>query len=290
MQAKNFIEKTEMKPITELVLPIDKFSDWILDQTKICDTTKMSEGIFKGKPVSSRITFKFGASLLIQFDKAVLLALISEYDAGNEFVSFQRLFETLGGGNHLTPKMKAKLSKSIEKLMNTFVDIDMGEIVNARYKGNQAKLKSMLLPCKLATAEIKGKITDGVIQLLGHSPLLDVADIKSQIARIPVKIISELPLRSTEATISLAWYLLERVTEIVGSNSSERKKRVHKLQTTILLTTLYTKCGFIELNRDQRQKLRKSIEIILEHFKNCSLITSFEFIKKNGINYSIEIC
>jgi hypothetical protein len=289
MQTKNSILKAEMKPIIELVLPIDKFSDWILDQTKICDTTKMSEGIFKGKSISSRISFKFGGGLLVQFDKAVLLALISEYDAGNEFVSFQRLFETLGGSNHLTSKMKAKLSKSVEKLMNTFVDIDMGEIVDVRYKGNQAKLKSMLLPCKLATAEIKGKITDGVIRLLGHSPLLDVADIKSQIARIPVKTISELPLRSTEATISLAWYLLERVTEIVGSNSAERKKRVHKLQTTILFATLYTKCGFTDFNRDQSRDLRENIKKILEHFKNCCLIHSFEFIKKNGVNYSIEI-
>lgn len=290
MQTKNPILKAEMKPIVELVLPIDKFSDWILDQTKICDTTKMSEGIFKGKPIFSRISFKFGGGLLVQFDKAVLLALISEYDVGNEFVSLQRLYETLGGSNHLTSNMKTQLSKSIEKLMNTFVDIDMGEIVDARYKGNQAKLKSMLLPCKLATAEIKGKITDGVIQLLGHSPLLDVADIKNQIARIPVKTISELPLRSTEATISFAWYLLERISEIVGSNSSERKKRVHKLQTTILFATLYDKCGFTDLNRDQRQKLRKSMEIILEHFQNCGLINSFNFIKKNGKNYSIEIC
>jgi hypothetical protein len=289
MQTKNPIFKAEMKPIVELILPIDKFSDWILDQTKIYDTTKMSEGMFKGNPISSRITFKFGGGLLVQFDKAVLLALISEYDAGNEFVSFQRLFETLGGSNHLTSPIKTKLSKSIEKLMNTFVDIDMGEIVNARYKGNQAKLKSMLLPCKLATAEINSQITDGVIQLLGHSPLLDVADIKSQIARIPVKTISELPIRSTATAISLAWYLLERISEIVGSNSSERKKRVHKLQYTILFDTLYDKCGFTDLNRDQRQKLRKSMETILEHFQNCGLINSFNFIKKNGKNYSIEI-
>lgn len=212
MQTKNPILKAEMKPIVELVLPVDKFSDWILAQMKIYDTTKMSEGMLKGKPISSRITFKFGGGLLVQFDKAVLLALICEQAAGNEVVSLQRLYETLGGSNHLTSPMKTKLSKSIEKLMNTFVDIDMGEIVDARYKGNQAKLKSMLLPCKLATVEINSQITDGVIQLLGHSPLLDVADIKSQIARIPVKTISELPLRSTEATISLVWYLLERVT------------------------------------------------------------------------------
>lgn len=282
-------EKTEMKPITELVLPIDKFSDWIFDQTKICDTTKMSEGVFKGKSISSRITFKFGGGLLVPFDKTVLLALNSEYNADNEFVSLQRLFETLGGGNHLTDKMKVELLKSVRKLMETYVKIDMTELVQNCYKSKITTVEGMLLPCKIVTTEINSKITEGTIHLLGNSPIFQVADIKKQIMRLPCNLISALPLRSTESTISLAWFLLKRVGEIVGSNSAERKKRVHKLSTSILFETIFEKCGFTGLDKEKRRNLLNNIKKILEHFQNYKLIPSFEIIKKNGKNYSIEV-
>lgn len=289
MQSKNFIEKTEMKPITELVLPIDKFSDWIFDQTKICDTTKMSEGVFKGKSISSRISFKFGGGLLIPFDKTVLFALNSEYNAGNEFVSLQRLFETLGGCNHLTDKMKVELLKSVRKLMETYIKIDMTDLVQNCYKSKITTVEGMLLPCKIVTTEINSKITESTIHLLGNSPIFQVADIKNQIMRLPCNLISELPLRSTESTISLAWYLLERVGEIVGSNSAARKKRVNKLSTSILFETIFEKCGFTGLDKEKRRNFLNNIKKILEHFQNYKLIPSFEIIKKNGKNYSIEI-
>ena len=291
MQTLKQFEKIEMNPVTELVLPVDKFSDWLFDQPRINDIKKMSEGIFKGKEISSKVSFKFNAGLISQFDKAVLLGTISEQNAGNSFFSLQHLYQTLGGSNHLTPKMCARLSKSIEKLMNTAVEVDMSEIVESRYTGKQYKIKGMLLPCKIVTAEINGNIVKGAIQLIGNLPMFDVADIKNQIARQNAKLISELPLRSTENTIQLSWFLLERVCEIVGSNSEKRKKRVHKLNTSILFETIFKKCGFTNLNRYQIRDLRETIKIILEHFKKCSLIHSFEFIKKGGRHYSIEtIC
>lgn len=287
MQTQNKILKTVMKPITELVILTDKFSDWIFDQKKISDSTKMFEGVFKGKKISSTVTFKFGGGLLQQFDKSVLLALINERNAENEFVSIQRLFETLGGGNHLTSKMKTKLLKSVRKLMATIVKIDCVELVNLCYKGKKATIEGPLLHCNIITAKINSQVTDDVIQLVADSPLLQVADIKNQIARLPSNFLPK--IRSTENLIALNWFLLEQVAEIVGSNSRERKKRVHKLNCSILFDTLFNKCGFSDLDKIQKSRLRENIKNILEHFQNCGLIEDFKFTKENGEIRSIEI-
>lgn len=290
MKKSDEIAKALMNPVAELVIPTDKFSDWLLDQDKpkIEITKSMFEGTFKGKEVSSTVTFKFGGGLLRQFDKSVLVALISEFRAGNKFASVQRLFETLGGGNHLTPKMKDKLLSSVRKLMTTYVKINMAEIVQKCYTGKKTTMiEGMLLPCKIETVEINGKITEGTIHLLGDSPLFQVADTKNQIARLPSKFLSK--IRATENLITLHWFLLERVAEIVGSNSEDRKKRVRKLNTFILFETLCQKCGFINLGKIQKSRLRENVEKILEQFKICGLIENFNFVKKDEKIYSIEI-
>lgn len=287
MQLPAKILKVTMKQITELVIPTDKFSDWLFDQKKISNVTKMNEGNFKGKEVYSTITFKFGGGLLEPIDKAVLLALISERAAGNEIVSAQRLFETLGGSNHLTEDVKEWLLNSVRKLSDTYVKVNMTELVTAIYKGKKATIEGNLIHANIITAEINKKVTDSAIQLVGDSPVMQVADVKNQIARLPKNALSK--VRGSMNQIILSWYLLERVAEIVGSHSSNRKKRVHKLQPVILFDTLCQKCGFVDLDKYDLRRLRDNIRKILEHFKQINLILDYEFTKVNGKIYSIEI-
>lgn len=288
MQPKNEITKTVMKPITTLVLPIDRLSSWLFEQTKIKDIVKMHEGKIRQQNIFSTVEFHFKGGLLLPFDKVVLLALITERQNGNTVVSVQRLFETLGGSNHLPQKMKEKLLASVRKLMVTFIKVECAEIATI-YKSTKKRVEGMLLPCNIVSAVINGKTTDSVIELHSDSPLLQIADFKSQILRLPVNFLAK--VRANENLIILNWCLMERCGKIVGSYSpsGERKKRVRKLSTSILFDTLFNQCGFTNLDKIQKSRLRESIRIIMNHSKNCGLIDGFNFVKENGEFRSIEI-
>ena len=284
--ANKILKAATMKPITTLVLPVDKFSSWIFEQNKkFSSGTKFKEGKFRGKNVTSTVEFEFKGGLLEPIDKVLLLALITEKTNGNDVISAQRLFKTLGGSNHLSATFKERLLNSVRKLATTYIKINMTEIVNLCYKGNKTIIEGNLVHCNIITAEINHKISDSAIEIL-DSPLLKVAEIKRQIAHVPIYFLSK--INCNENLIILNWYLLERIVKIVGSHSSS-KKRVRKLNTTILLETLCQKCGFVGLDKYDLRRLRDNIRKILEHFVKIGLILEYKFLKINGKNHSIEI-
>lgn len=292
------------KKISELIMPLDKLSGVIvgIDSDDI-------EGIIEHRKakVESAVTLtlpkdKNGNNIPInQLDKLILFVCLAEKAAGNEVTTYSRIFHAISGGRDLVdaPKIKQFIVESIRKLRITNLKVDLTDLVNQYPKYAQSLgqkknrngriiIEGALLPSENVTIEINGKTTDGAIKFLGTPILWRIAKMKNQLTRCEQDLLA-VPIRPTEQTLSLKGYLLERIFKIKGSNAPKRNKRVRKLKNIILFETIFRKCAIDITDTRRTTEYRKDISKILDHFVNRKFITSYNFIKKNGKFYSIEI-
>lgn len=289
--------------ITQIIFLIDKLSDVVFG----VDSDDV-EGILENRKSNVITPIKltlpkddYGNDIpLSPTDKLILATSLSEQDADNDFTTFERIFHAVGGGQRLSeaPNMKEVIAESFRRLRVTHLKVDLTALVQSSKKyqnsiptelnGKKKILEGVLLPTETLTTTINGKIVDGTIHFLGKSILLKIADMKNQIARCDQSLLAA-PVRSTEQTLNLKGYLLERILKIKGSNDPKRKKRVLKLNNIILFDTVYKKCGLDGNDTRRTAEYRKSISQILDHFINRDFIKAYRFIKKNGKFYSIEI-
>lgn len=301
--SKNF----QLKKLETLLIPIDKLSDVLFDLEKqdaeeIIENRKLgiTTPIIVTRPKDSN-----GNDIPTNpFDKLVFWIALSEQKAGNSCVSHTRIFHSLGGGENFAhaSNVKTAIIESLRKLRLTNLHADLTALISQfkSYKkaleellgtdigDKQVILEDSLLPTKTVTATINGKISDGVIYFHDFSILLNIAEMKKQIAYCDPSLLDVPNLRCTVQTLSFKGYLLERILKIKRSLASNRK-RVQKLNNIILFDSIFSKCGLTDATKWQKQDFRKSISIILDHFASLDLIKSYEFYKKNGKFYSIKI-
>ena len=292
------------KKITEIIFLIDKLTNVVFD----VDSDDDVEGILENRKSNIITPIKLtlpkddnGNDIpLSPVDKLILSAALSEQDTGNFFTTYSRIFHAIGGGQRLSeaPKIKEVIAESLLKLRVTHLKVDLTALAELykQYQNSIPKesknkkniLEGVLLPTEILTTTINGKIVDGTIHFLGKSILLKVAEIKKQLARCEQNLL-EAPVRTTEQTLCLKGYLLERILKIKGSHDEKRNKRVRKLSNFILFDTVYKKCGLDANNTSRTTEYRKTITQILDHFITRNFIKSYNFVKKNGKFYSIEI-
>ena len=289
--------------ITEIIFLIDKLSNVVFD----VDSDDV-EGILENRKSNIITPIKLtlpkddnGNDIpLSPADKLILSAALSEQDASNFFTTYSRIFHAIGGGQKLSkaPKIKEVIAESLRKLRVTHLKVDLTALAeqSKQYKNSMPEeiknkkniLEGVLLPSETLTTTINGKIIDGTIHFLGKSILLKIAEMKKQIARCEQPLL-DVPIHTTEQTLCLKGYLLERILKIKGNHDEKRNKRVRKLSNSILFDTIYKKCGLDASDTRRTTEYRKSISLILDHFIHRDFIKAYRFIKKNGKFYSIEI-
>lgn len=298
---KNQFSKFQLQKTGKIISPTDKLS-CLLFNAEISDFEAVIENHRAGIKSPVEITYGNEGENLAPFEGAILFAAISEQAAGNAVTTLGRIFHILGGGRDLrdAPKLKNAIAEALRKLRHTDIRVDITALAQ-KYKGyakNAADLgfnpnKSLiiegaLLPSKTITAEVNGKITEGVIQFLGDSPLLTIAKTKKQFTEFSPSLLAA-PVRCTEQTIAIKGYLLARILKIKGSHAENRKKRVRKLNKAILFDTLFSQCGLDVDSKWKRQDYRKTTAQILDHFITEKFIKSYQFTKQDGKFHSIEI-
>lgn len=298
------IFKTKLKKIKEFVVPIDKLSSVLFDTDK-----EGIDGIVENRLLD--ILTPFSLKLLKDnngndipldpIDKLIISAAISEQLAGNDVITFSRLFHDIGGGDKLkfAPIVQATLIDRISKLRRTEISVDLTALL-ANFK-NYAEtlgvnpnsngkiiLTGAILPTESITAVINGRIIEGTIHFLSSPIIFIIASMKNQIVRFNPNLL-DAPIKTTEQTLKLKFYLLERILKIKGSNDPKRNKRVRKLNNSILFETIYRQCGLADATKRQKQEARKNITQILDHFVSQHFIKNYEIIKQDASFYSISI-
>lgn len=301
---KQNIFNTKLKKINEFVVPIDKLSSVIFDTDKAG-----IEGIVENRHLDILTPFSLkllkdnnGNDILLDpLDKLIISAVISEQLAGNYVITFSRLFHDIGGGDKLThaPIIKAVLVDIISKLRRTEISVDLTDLlakfknyaeslgVNPNHNG-KIILTGAILPSETITAVINGKIIDGAIHFLDSPIIFAVANMKNQIARFNPALL-DVPIKTTEQTLKLRYYLLERILKTKGSLDPKRSKRVHKLSNSILFETIYRQCGLADADKWQKQDCRKYVIEILNHLVSKNFIQNYEIVKQDATFYSISI-
>lgn len=302
------IPQSKFKNFNDLIFPIDKFSNFLF-----AANVPTFDNLIEDKHLNIKSPVKiifpkdnFGNIVnLTPTDKLILIVLISAQLAGNEYISYAQLFHLLGGGENYknAKKIQNIIDNALWKFRCTDVTIDLTDISYARKKYS-AKLKipynakdkdrqkivwrGVLLPNEVITASVNGIVTDGVIHFLGKSIIFDIADLKDQIARADLKLISSISIRTTETTLTLTGYLLERILKIKGSND-ESQKHVTRLNNSISFNTIFKECGISAETRKQCWDARQNALKILDSFKAQNFISDYELIKTTDGDFSIEI-
>ena len=285
-----------------LTILLDKLFKNVFDPSKNSKNRRVFEGESKTAPCTV-ITFEFFHGSLNQFDKLVFCVAISEQRAGNNFFTVRRLWHKLGGGHKLTDDIKELISDSLKKLRCTLVNINMTQVNKKFHYTDKAEVtfSNYLLPCKTLEVKINGQLVDGAYQFLDTSPILQVAELKNQFTEQPFELLDVPKLKNTEVTMKLKFYLLERITAILGSHKKHKSHIVGKkkgggfifkkskiLRKIITFDDIFHQCELADATKRQKQQARETISKILEHFKAEKFISEWHFEKKNGAFYSIH--
>lgn len=226
------------------------------------------------------------AEPLGQFDCDVANVCISEWEAGNRYLTCAMIYRSLTGkvgDSDSTPSKDqlAKIKLSLNKLMNVHIKIDLKNLCEKLGYNNKTEIRitGFLLPAQIAKRKINGQKTIG-IEMTAESPLLQVAKLKNnQILSCDMALLHVPKQKNTPLNIELKHYVLRRVLEIMAHR---------QMRHTITFNDVFEKCRINKADNKKKFRAREFIKSFFEHLVNCGIITSFEVTWKAGAFHSIE--
>lgn len=210
--------------------------------------------------------------IITQYDKAILEAVSSLYEANNEFITERMIFKLLSGNSRdgrskTTEQQREDIRNSLDKLRHTTLAIDYTEEAEANgYEVKSAIIDDYLLNVTILDIELNAqKVT---AYKLNRKPLvLQYSQLSQQIKTIDSKVLND-KMRLTSENIAIRSYILERI--------EYARYCKQKNSSIILFDTLAEKCN---LNIDARKEKYKKMNVIkklLNHYKEIKHIKDYE--------------
>lgn len=113
------------------------------------------------------------------FDFFVMTIIDSLYEAGNDVVSFTKIYKEMGGEGSPSSKQLEQIYHSLLKGMTTIITIDDSEVQEAWHKGaaTYREIVSPVIPVQIGNERFiaSGRITSGFVRINGVSPMMQVA-------------------------------------------------------------------------------------------------------------------
>lgn len=225
--------------------------------------------------------------VLIRFDSDVANVCISEWEAGNRYVTYSTIYRTLTGkvGESDANPSKVQLAAikhSIKKLMNVKLDIYFYDACTklGYNNGEKIHIKDYIIPSRFVDCTINGQKTT-VIELTAESPLLTIARLKNnQIISYDVELLNIPKQKNTPLNIELKHYAIRRVMET--------KAHPKQMSPAITFADVLEKCRIADADNKKKHRVRESLKAVFEHLLACGEIDSFQVNKKKGVFYSIS--
>ena len=221
------------------------------------------------------------------FDRAVLAACISEWEAGNRYTTpaiiYRAITGKVGRGDAEPSKNQlADILNSLKVLMRLQIDYDLSICCKklGYNNGKPAHVISALLPAYyLQASTVNGKDAS-VIAFDRESPLLSTAKIKNnQILSFDCSLLDVPRQQNTRMNIAVKFYVLTRVLEV----------KLHKqLTPTVTFDDVFYKCRLGNASRKTKLDVRETITNLFKHIQEKEVIQSFEPVKKGNSSYSIQ--
>lgn len=213
---------------------------------------------------------------LTPFDKRCYIAVGALFNAGNDTMSYTKIYELMGGKSKPTGKQLEKIDKSIEKMMYTRLSLD--NTLEARvYSYERFVYEGYLLPCKKVKGYVQGGLAEGAIALYEEPPLIAFARQRGHITTFNRELLA-VPLNMNDNNLDIQDYLIERIARM--KRDKENPKKGQRLITKILFKTLYDACRITAYK--QKERAQDKIRACLEHYKAQKYIKGYK-IEKEGI-------
>ena len=288
---------------TTLHLPAVRPKEHILTQDKI--SNKGFSGIFANKiqyalamekkgssiQVNTYVTVNYdgldrakvqGVKWLTLYDREVLDAVHTLFKAGNTFVTIDQINRVMNGKSdetRATAKQAKRIDNSLTKLMYTQITIDATEEARAFGWATEYGYDNPVIIGRRGWATVNGNKVKGVfIYDLG---LLNYAEIKNQIARVPLEL-KDTPINKTETTTVIQGYLLRRINQIKSGVGNK-----------ISLDSLLTELGIIDLSKskltsrdaNKRKTTIDQIKTILDYWSkpDIAFIKGYKILGKRPV-------
>lgn len=200
----------------------------------------------------------------------IMIAAQALYEENNgKSFSLQAMYEQMGNEGKLGGVNRKRITKTMESLNSYWVHIDNAEEAKNQRNRKEYKYHGSLFPFEYVEELENGQVTKTAIRLLRSVPLIDFAEDRKQITTISRRLL-QTPVNHTNINIRLENYLL---AEIAGIKSGRRSNK-------ILFETLFTEIR--QTSRKQKYRIKKTIPLLLDHWKNENHIKSYE-IQPDGI-------
>lgn len=224
-----------------------------------------------------------GTDPLNEFDRAVLSACISEFEASNKYTTIAILLRSLtgkvgGSDGAVYANQREWILNSLHKLMSTIITVDLADTnEKLNYEGADT-VTGAILPCKYVTTTINGQPVKDVIYFLDESPIMKIAKDRNQILRYDTELLDVPNLRKTPLVITITNYIMNRVTEI----------KLHKqLAPTLTFADIFEKARITNASRDAKYNAREIVITTFKHLQAKEVIKTFDVVKKGVAVHAI---
>lgn len=225
--------------------------------------------------------------VLTRFDNDVANVCISEWEAGNRYVTYATIYRTLTGkvgDSDATPSkvQLAAIKHSLKKLMNVKIIIYFHDACEklGYNDGKKINIEGKIIPARFVDCTVNGQKTK-VIELTAESPLLKLARLKNnQIISYDVELLNIPNQKNTPLNIELKHYAIRRVIET--------KAHPKQMSPAITFADVLEKCRIASADNKKKHRVRESLKRVFEHLVNCGVIDSYQVNKKAGVFYSIS--
>ena len=228
-----------------------------------------------------------GDKYMAAYDKAVYNAVISLYQAGNEYITPKMVYRTMSGrtdGEAVNENSLKKVANSLNKARFTNVHIDYTDEAKMYNKNIEKTVyEGYLLNAEKIMVKAGGQDEVEAYKIIRKPILYEYAQISGQIYSVEMKLLntSNRNLRSTDENIVIREYLIRQI-EWMKSPKGERNQHIK-------YSPIFTELEIKEPTTKKFFDIRKNIKAILDEWVKQDYIVDFEEYKDKNKYEGVKI-
>lgn len=216
-----------------------------------------------------------------EYDALIHNVISSIYNAGNEVISINQIYEKMGySRDTMTKEARAAIIKSIDKMRKTDIMASRTDGDIKAFPGGFQSYRGAILQAEYFTGHRNGKIIDCV--RIARQPILNQIPKERNMMYYVSFDLLKFPYHFTNENIRL-WHILVQRLGLMK----------HKGQNLLSLDTLFKECGITgkEKRRQTKKKIIKTLELFSKGGGNaeCDILQGFTEIEAEGGGTAFKI-
>ena len=207
---------------------------------------------------------------LTEYDESIHNAVSTLYEMGYREISPGMIWKALGMDTRPNKQQAERIRESYTKMTRIRVKIDARGEMGAYGDHVAFRVEDNILPARLETVEVNGKIARDCLILRSCPPLYAYSRLRKQVAAIPRDLLQVPRLQSREQNIALKNYLLKRV-EAMRNSSVSRVIRYVAVYEAIGVP----KGGNSKAEINKRTRTRRDVARILDYWIGSGYIDGY---------------